>query len=182
MEQILNINIAGKRTPVRVILRPDGSYAAGTQKKVGNKYVNVIGSGSSREAALHDMLAKYASTYGVSATVRTPRAPRAPVSSPFPVGSILVSTWGYGQTNISFYQVVAVTEKRIAIRSAGTKVLSTDGFTEKVVPDTTRSDFLGGKVRFVKHPSNGYIKLDSHRVARLWDGKPENQTDSRAGN
>lgn len=182
MEQILNINIAGKRTPVRVILRPDGSYAAGTQKKVGRKYVNVIGSGSTREAALHDMLAKYASTSASSPTsIRAPRTTAAS-SGTFPAGSILVSSWGYGQTNISFYQVVAVTAQRIAIRGVGTRVLSTDGFNEKVVPDTSSTDFLGGRVRYVKHPSNGYIKLDSYRVARLWDGKPENQTDSRAGN
>jgi hypothetical protein len=61
-EQIIDIRIAGKQTPVRIIVRPDGDYAAGTQKKIGRKYVNVIGQGSNREAALHDMLAKFAAT------------------------------------------------------------------------------------------------------------------------
>jgi hypothetical protein len=180
MDQIININIEGKRTAVRVIIRPDGVYAAGTQKKVGRKYVNVIGAGSTREAALQDMLMKYASTYAPSTVPRSPRTPAS--SGSFPVGSILVSSWGYGQTNISFYQVIALTAQRIAIRGVGTRVLSTDGFNEKVIPDVSQSAFLGGKVRYVKHPSNGYVKLDSYRVARLWDGTPEQQTDSRAGN
>ena len=59
-EQIININIEGKRTPVRIIIRPDGVYAAGVQKKVGRTWVNIIGTGNTREAALHQMLAQYA--------------------------------------------------------------------------------------------------------------------------
>jgi hypothetical protein len=57
-EQIINVNIAGKRMPVRLLEKPDGSWAAGVRLTVKRKIVDVIEKGSTKEEALHKMLAR----------------------------------------------------------------------------------------------------------------------------
>ena len=59
----------------------------------------------------------------------------ATIAHPFKVGDIFVNSWGYDQTNIDFYEVVAVTAKSIRLaRIAKGSVDGTEGFmTDKVV-------------------------------------------------
>lgn len=67
-DKTFSISIGGVKTPVRVIERPDGTFAAGIvlsasalTAQVGKTgRVDVIGVGATREAAMHDMLAKRA--------------------------------------------------------------------------------------------------------------------------
>lgn len=56
--------------------------------------------------------------------------------NPYKVGQILYDSWGYGQTNVDFYQVVEVSLKSIKIRSIGSELISqqTGGDSGRVKP------------------------------------------------
>ena len=99
--------------------------------------------------------------------------------NPFKEGDILVSSWGYDQTNVDFYQVTKVLKKSVKIRKISSKMLPAgegyssmsgmvvavkDGFIEDSKEQLKRvSGFNGG----------GYVSLSSYSGAYKWDGKPE---------
>ena len=89
------------------------------------------------------------------------------------VGDILDSMWGYDQTNINFYQVVGTTEKSVAIREVGQKVVKSDIGVDYVVPVMGR--FKGPK-KLKRVSQRGSVKVNSYEYASLWDGKPKGQT------
>jgi hypothetical protein len=96
------------------------------------------------------------------------------------VGDILVSSWGYDQTNINFYEVVGVTSKQVALRKVEKKVVGGGGSTHnRVVPLPGR--FQPGPILKKTPRKNGmgggaYVKITSSETAYLWDGKPESET------
>lgn len=93
------------------------------------------------------------------------------------VGSILSSSWGYDQTNVDFYEVVAVTGKQVIIREIEAKQVGRDS----VVP--VPGKFVGAPMR--KAPSiyqgKPWVKIKSYASAKLWDGKPAYETPSGEG-
>jgi len=94
------------------------------------------------------------------------------------VGDILVSSWGYDQTNIDFYEVVAKTAKMIAIREVEKKFVGPRGGpSEKVMPVPGR--YTGRVLK--KKPRAAWnggvsVKINSFASAYSWDGKPKHQT------
>lgn len=90
------------------------------------------------------------------------------------VDDILVSSWGYDQTNIDFYQVVAVspTRRSINIRPIAREIIEYSGqaMSGKVIP--LRNDFTGNASAHRVTPGNR-IRLSSFSGARPWEGKPE---------
>lgn len=94
-------------------------------------------------------------------------------SNPCEVGQIFVSTWGYEQTNVDFYQVTEVKGMSVIIRSIRSRVTRYTGDMSNYVtalPD----EFLGSPM--LKRISRGYdgqphISLSSYSSAGLWDGK-----------
>ena len=79
------------------------------------------------------------------------------------VGDIYVASWGWEQTNIDAYQVVAkkgatVTLREIAVAS----VEGSEGFmSDRVVP--VKDEFIGGE--FKKRITGKYINIDDVRMA-----------------
>jgi hypothetical protein len=99
------------------------------------------------------------------------------------VGDILYSSWGYDQTNIDFYQVVAVKDKTVDIREIDKKVVRRERGADYVMPEP--GHFVGAVLKN-KRPSKGYgggasIRLTSYSGASTWDGKPKYQTPSEMG-
>lgn len=98
------------------------------------------------------------------------------------VGDILVSTWGYDQTNVNFYEVVAAGDKEVTIREIGQKVVRDDGYGSELV-EPTPGRYVGAPMR--KRPSGSgghtYVRLTSFSSARKWEGKPVRQTASGWG-
>ncbi len=104
------------------------------------------------------------------------------------VGDVLYASWGYEQTNVNFYQVVARRGKRdIQVRPiAQESVYNTRGGSESVValPDNFRDhDGLldngnndGGGAPTWKRARRDSIYLTDYADAYLWDGKPKHQT------
>ena len=90
-------------------------------------------------------------------------------------GDILHCGWGWSMTLNIFYQVISVTPKTIVIGKlrqkdeggwpVGESTPIADSFDPKPntgFPPTKRAT-----------PKNGWVKINSHSGARLWDGKPK---------
>jgi len=98
------------------------------------------------------------------------------------VGDILVSSWGYDQTNVDWYQVTKVIGKAIGLRSIAGTIVKADGSgSDTVVP--APNHFTGGEMK--KIPQKGWssvrVKIDSSSTAYKWNGKPERATSSGWG-
>jgi len=88
----------------------------------------------------------------------------------YKVGEILKSSWGYEQTNVDFYQVVAVpSNKSIVIREIARSCRATGDMTGETlpVPDSFKSEPMRFIVRF-----GGYISIKKYAVASRWDRTP----------
>ena len=116
------------------------------------------------------------------------------------VGDILVSTWGYDQTNVDFWRVVGLTPsgKSVRIIPVDERVVDYSKGSERVVPvdpdeDGRRSRHWSGLpttslIRWFDHRSwvNGRTVVEEtwcvgvpvgHRnTAHRWDGRPVHQT------
>jgi hypothetical protein len=90
------------------------------------------------------------------------------------VGDILVSSWGYDQTNVDFYEVVKTTEKTVWFISIGSKIVDGNGHRGSVIPDR---EVRGEKISRRKNKSGWHgqvwIDLNSFSGATLWEGKPQ---------
>ena len=102
------------------------------------------------------------------------------------VGHIFVSSWGYDQTNIDFYEVVKVSGAMATIRKIEKRLVSGRGdATEYVEP--IRGRFVGEPMRRrVKEMTMGgkkryYVSINTYAGAFSWGGKPEGQTGAAYG-
>jgi len=90
----------------------------------------------------------------------------------YKLGDILHTSWGYDQTNIEFFQVVAVpSDKSITVREIAQR--HTDKPTGNDMAAYTMpvpGDFIGAAVTKRVSPS-GSIKFASYRHAWKWDGR-----------
>ena len=92
-------------------------------------------------------------------------------------GMILVSSWGYDQTNITFYEVIKATAKTVQVREIVSKIKSVpNAMSEKVLPDpgNYRGEVLRRKVQ--NYGSGNLIEISNHEWARPWDGKEKTAT------
>jgi hypothetical protein len=100
-------------------------------------------------------------------------------------GQILISRWGYDQTNVDFHKVVSVTKSgrvRIAPMTSD-HYAGPNEQTMRCLPGDVVEGFKP-VLRKVKSCDwiGDYVQLSSWgRVARPWDGKAAIATDSRQG-
>jgi hypothetical protein len=98
--------------------------------------------------------------------------------NPLKVGDVLVESWGYEQTNIDFYKVIAVGPKSVKIQKCGSKYVSQNGPAgNQVVAD---GPGYGEIMTKIVRPG-GSVKMSSYSSAYPWDGKPRYETDSMYG-
>jgi hypothetical protein len=99
--------------------------------------------------------------------------------NPYKIGNILVSSWGYDQTNIDFFQVTRLTAKSIYIKEIKSKIISynANGSYGKVVPLV--DNFISNESRHKVLDDKGYIKINSFALARPWSGNEEHFSDNR---
>jgi len=98
------------------------------------------------------------------------------------VGDIFVSSWGYGQTRVDYYQVVKVTPAMVAMREIDKKVTRSTGSADYIVPVSNK--FTGPVInKKVTSGSDGrpMVRLTSYSWAFKWDGQPKYQTASGWG-
>jgi hypothetical protein len=99
----------------------------------------------------------------------------------FVVGDILSSSWGYDQTNVTFYQVLRVTPKTVTVREIRTeRKYDAEMMLGTVLP--IRDSFplhSKEKRRTVIRSFDGSrpcLKMESYEFAYLWNGNPEEFT------
>lgn len=95
--------------------------------------------------------------------------------NPYKIGDLLSNSWGYDQTNVDFYQVVAVTERSVTIREiAGDRVEGTEGFMSCQVRPV-RDSFCGEpkRINLQVYPGGQepYIPTRHGCMSRVQDGE-----------
>ena len=98
------------------------------------------------------------------------------------VGDIFYTSWGYDQTNIDYYEVVAIRGSRIDMKELHQKYVGHDGQDDLVEPATGENRFKDDKIYTVSARADGTVtQLSSFEYPRKWDGKPDRQTDAYSG-
>ena len=87
----------------------------------------------------------------------------------FQIGDILCSSWGYDQTNISFYRVTKVTAASVTMEPIGKDVVEDGLMCGKATPNGIATN---GKTLTKRVTKYGSVKIDTFEIARKWDGKP----------
>jgi hypothetical protein len=121
------------------------------------------------------------------------------------VGDFFVSSWGYDQTNIDFYKVVAVTAKGVRVQPWQSHVVDSESFHDRVIPGSgprmvtdwsnvdreadywTQQDQKVEREaptkfhRTVRSGDSVFFTVNSYSNAYLWEGKSYYQTASNFG-
>lgn len=90
------------------------------------------------------------------------------------IGAILVSSWGYDQTNVNFYVVIEMTPKMVKMLPLKRISRQEDGHCS-MSGTTTAAQEADFRAEIVKRKigSDNWIKIESYQYAHLWDGKKE---------
>lgn len=97
----------------------------------------------------------------------------------FNVGDILDSSWGYDQTNVSWYEVVDILgSQMVAIREINGKVVRREHGADYVEP--VPGSYHGPVLRKRVSPGHG-VRINSYSWASKWDGKPKYETPAEMG-
>lgn len=83
------------------------------------------------------------------------------------VGDILVSSYGYEQTNVDFYEVVAVQNRTVTLRELAQEREATGPMSGHAVPRP--GHYVGEPIRKRANPRNG-VKLAAGVYAHPWNG------------
>lgn len=86
-------------------------------------------------------------------------------------GTILVSSWGFEQTNIDFYIVTKRTPKSVVIQEIASQIKHTGDMTGTALPDVTK---LKGEPITKKINKWAGVNLSSYQSASVWDGTEMN--------
>lgn len=155
----------------------------------------------SRAAAINLLLAEGATLSAALAAIEPAREPR--------IGDILVSSWGYDQTNIDYYQVIAVTKASVRIREIRTVRIASEGTSDVVAPargafvstpfDTGKSAQVRSDKGVTKRvrpiaatvrmscggdgviAASYSVRIEDFATATLWDGEADRQTGASYG-
>lgn len=92
----------------------------------------------------------------------------------YEVGDILVSSWGYEQTNIDFYQVTAVTAGTLKLRALKQERNASGWERGTCMP--IRDAFIGDETTHRVSGGNSVRVKGNYGYAHKWDGKAENWT------
>lgn len=115
--------------------------------------------------------AKASESYKVERDVKR-KAERA-TPHPLKVGDILVSSWGYDQTNVDFYQVVSVPSAHfVEIRPIGGKTVEDSGNGYDRGNCVADPDHFTGPAFRKRASHSGTVVIESYRSAYPWDGRP----------
>lgn len=130
---------------------------------------------AAREGAIRRQIEATQSVQTYKATRAAEKKAAAAKGHGLEPGLILVSSWGYEQTNVDFYEVIEkigatmVKIEKIGGQSATDGSAGQSSMSDNVVPDQEKRTG-----EFSRHKANpgGYVKLSSYATAYLWDGRP----------
>lgn len=88
-------------------------------------------------------------------------------------GDILVSHWGYDQTNVDFYYVVKKTGLGVSLIPMGEKIVEYKDMSGRVVPGEPNFTAKPINRKIKKYTGGVYVRINSFSYARKWNGQPE---------
>lgn len=103
------------------------------------------------------------------------KAEKAQATKTFSEGDIVVSSWGYDQTNVDYYQIVRRTDSYAWLQEIGSKVVdATSAMSASVMPDPSQKigDVIRRKINAYRGEEQS-INLTSYNSARPWSGKAQ---------
>lgn len=93
------------------------------------------------------------------------------------VGDIFYTSWGYDQTNVDFFEVVALKAKAVVVREVASKTVKEERGADYVA--AVPGAYVGPPMTKVPQMGNS-LKIEGHHASR-WDGKPKYETASGWG-
>jgi hypothetical protein len=118
-------------------------------------------------------------THGYN-TIVIPASELAKVNKPLPtvnVGDIFVCSWGYDQTNIDYYKVVAVKNKSVVIAGIGQTRKYTGHMQGETMPDPSQVNPKTITKRIQRSGDSVSLKMTSYSWAYKWSGKTNHFTE-----
>lgn len=95
----------------------------------------------------------------------------------FAPGMILVSTWGFEQTNVDFYLVTRTTERTVWMQPIAQRTEHPAGFmTETVVPAPDKPTGPPVRRRIIDSAHGPRAHTSMGHLAEPWTGTPERQS------
>lgn len=91
-------------------------------------------------------------------------------------GDILVSSWGYEQTNIDFYEVVKATTKTVVLVTLRSERHEDRYLRYQAMPIPGSGFGTPFRRKIIQFGNESYCRISSFESARLWKGKPESGT------
>jgi len=86
------------------------------------------------------------------------------------VGDILNTSWGYEQTSVEFYEIVAVSGVMVTLRQIAADTTTTGFMCGETIPYP--GEFIGEPIRRRASASN-WVKIHSSASASPWNGRPQ---------
>lgn len=127
-------------------------------------------SDASRERHVREFFEKTQRAENYRATRKAERAAKLAKPHKLQIGHILVSSWGYEQTNVDFYQVTALRGARTVELRKISSVRDEDLHMQGTC--TPRLDSFTGEAFTRRVDEDNAVKLTGYSYARLWNGKP----------
>lgn len=169
-------------------------------KEYGDKYIALIFLGRAvkptkhawfrtedeRQEYVDNMLTNYQTRQARVAERKAERKAMVASGHGVQVGDFFYASWGYDQTNATFFQVTKLIGKTmVEVRQVQNKVVARPHFTEeRVVPvkDAFSEHYKPMKKRVTQSSwGNASIKAYEFASASLWDGQPKYQTNPMFG-
>jgi hypothetical protein len=88
-------------------------------------------------------------------------------------GDILVSSWGYEQTNVDFYEVVKVTAKTVTLVPIERKVQLKGFMRYEAMPIPGSGKGKAFRRRIIDCFDVPACRITSYAIARLWNGEAQ---------
>ncbi|WP_370791031.1 hypothetical protein [Bilophila wadsworthia] len=88
-------------------------------------------------------------------------------------GDILVSSWGYEQTNVDFYEVVKVTAKTVTLIPIERKVQLKGFMRYEATPVPGSGKGKAFRRRIIDCFDVPACRITSYAIARLWNGEAQ---------
>lgn len=88
-------------------------------------------------------------------------------------GDILVSKWGYEQTNVDFYSVIKKTGLGVTLAPMRQIVISYKDMTGQVIPGGVNFTAKTINRKLKKYSGGVYVKINNFSTASKWNGEPQ---------
>lgn len=135
----------------------------------------------SSEEKLNDYISRITSFYAKKEIEKSSRLASRKITpeklSSLNIGDIFVSSWGYEQTNVDFYQIIEIKKSQASIKKLSKSISealgSMSGYVTAIKDHFLNDEIINKRILF--DGNNPYFKFD-HTTASRWDGREQYQS------